>query len=365
MLQACHIHTLNLPSKVMTNKKLVSCTVKTADENIYTLRNAHDMQLSISDRGASLISWLTPDRYGRIGDVLLAYADAYSYQQNPYYFGAIIGRWANRIAGGHFSIDGSNFSVDCNDGDHHLHGSNSGFHTARWEAIEETDGIRMLLTSADGDAGFPGNLEVQVVYRLDDEGSLSIEYEAKSDAPTAINLTSHPYFNLNAGTSDIKDQLLFIDASHYLKIDASGISSELASVAGSAFDFRQPAPIGPRLAWPDQQILMAGGFDHCYCVQAELNGKPGTVREVATVYDPGSGRKLSVSTDQAGLQFYSGNFLNGVAGRDARDYAVHDGFCLEAHAYPNQINGPYAEAVILRAGEVYRQTTIYRISLQS
>ncbi|MFZ6757844.1 aldose epimerase family protein [Undibacterium sp. Ji50W] len=349
----------------MTNKKTVSCTATTADENIYTLRNARDMQLMISDRGASLVSWLAPDRYGRVGDVLLAYAEASSYVENPFYFGAIIGRWANRIAAGQFKLDGRSYAVECNDGGNNLHGGSTGFHTARWLATEEEGSLRMSLTSPDGEGGFPGNLKVQVIYRLDDEGRLTIDYEAQSDAPTPINLTSHPYFNLNAGTSDIKDHLLSIDASHYLKIDEASIPIELASVAGSAFDFRQPAPIGPRLNWPDQQILIAGGFNHCYCVQEGLNGRPGPLREVASVYDPGSGRKLSVATDQAGLQFYSGNFLNGVAGRDAHDYARHDGFCLEAQAYPNQINGPYAEAVILRPGQVYRQTTVYRVSLQS
>ncbi|GAC1324574.1 MAG: galactose mutarotase [Collimonas sp.] len=350
----------------------ISSTSAEHGATLYTLRNAHDMRVLISDRGATLISWWSPDRYGRVADILLGYPDNDGYQKNPQYFGGLVGRWGNRIAKGRFAVDGAEFLVDRNDGDNHLHGGDAGFHLAQWRAEPGPEGLRLTLESPDGDGGFPGNVQVSVLYSLDDDGRLSIDYSATSDAPTPLNLTSHGYFNLNGGSSDIYDHILSISADDYLQIDSQLIPTGIANVAGSAFDFRQPAPIGPRLAWPDTQLKLAGGFDHCYCLQSqsqEINApgqsrKAQALREVATVYDPGSGRQLSVSTTENGLQFYSGNFLAGIHGRAARPYAIHGGFCLEAQAYPNQINGPDAEAVILRPGQVYRQTTTYQLSVR-
>lgn len=329
------------------------------DAHLHTLRNAHDMRVTISEHGAALVSWWAPDRYGRVADVLLGYADPDAYASNTAYFGAVVGRWANRIGGARFALDGTEYLLDRNDGSNHLHGGSAGFHRAHWRAQADHDSVRLRLTSAAGDAGFPGNVQVEVCYRLHDDGRLVIDYEASADAPTPLNLTLHPYFNLNGGSGGIGDHLLTIDADYYLKIDEHLIPVERAAVAGSAFDFRQPAPIGPRLAWPDPQLALAGGFDHCYCLQGD-----GSLRTVARVCDPGSGRRLSVATTEAGLQFYSGNFLGGVPGRNPRPYAMHDGFCLEAQAYPNQINGPDFEAVVLRPGQVYRQSTVYKLDLQ-
>ena len=333
-------------------------------DTLYTLQNAQDMRITISNRGATLISWFAPDRYGRMADILLGYPNAQAYVGNKEYFGALVGRWANRIAGGRFALDGADYLVDRNEAGNHLHGGDSGFHLARWQARPEADGLRLTLTSPEGEAGFPGNLQVEVLYRLDDQGSLSIDYQAITDAPTPVNLTSHGYFNLNGSSSGIGDHLLTIDADHFLKIDKQLIPTDPAEVAGSAFDFRQPAPIGPRLSWPDAQIALAGGFDHCYCLDWKEGEERGSLRQVANVYDPGSGRELSVATTETGLQFYSGNFLGGVQGRGAVPYATHDGFCLEAQAYPNQVNGPDAEAVILRPGQVYRQTTVYSLGVR-
>jgi aldose 1-epimerase len=334
-------------------------------DKLFTLRNAQGMSLTISERGAALVSWLAPDRYGRVADVLLGYADASGYADNRHYFGAVIGRWANRINQGRFVLDGAPLQAAVNDRGNHLHGGDNGFHRARWLAAASESQVSMRLASASGEGGFPGNVDVQVRYQLEDDGSLRIEYEAVSDAPTPINLTAHPYFNLNGGSADVGDHMLQIDADHYLEIDPGGIPIGVASVAGTPFDFRQPAAIGPRLGWPDSQIGLAGGFDHCFCVDEQADGRAGPLREVARVYDPGSGRTLQVSTTEPGLQFYTGNKLGGVQGRSARPYASHDGFCLEAQAYPDQLNGEYAAAVILRPGQVYRQVTVYRLSRQS
>ena len=336
-----------------------------ASDRLITLRNGSDMRLTISERGATLVSWLAPDRYGKLADVLLGYPDPVGYANDSHYFGAVIGRWANRIARGRFVLDGKPMQAAVNDRGNHLHGGQEGFHRARWEATPSDQGVSLRLSSLQGEGGFPGNVNVQVHYHLDDEGRLTIEYEAVSDAPTPINLTAHPYFNLNGGTAGVGDHMLQIDADYYMEIDEGGIPVDIASVAGTPFDFRQPAAIGPRLGWPDAQIEMAGGFDHCYCIGAPSSGREGPLREVARVYDPGSGRTLQVSTTEPGLQFYSGNKLGGVQGRAARPYASYDGFCLEAHAFPDQINGAHAAAVILRPGEVYRQTTHYRLSLQA
>ncbi|WP_394779056.1 aldose epimerase family protein [Undibacterium sp.] len=349
----------------------ITCTAADHGVTLYTLRNVHDMRVTISDRGATLISWWAPDRYGKVADILLGYPDCEAYQSNSPYFGGLIGRWGNRIADGRFTLDGADYVVDRNDGTNHLHGGDAGFHLAPWQASIEPEGLRLTLKSAEGDAGYPGNVHVSVLYKLDDEGRLSIDYRATSDAPTPLNLTSHGYFNLNGGAADICDHILAIDADQYLQVDARLIPVDVATVAGSAFDFRQPAPIGPRLAWPDPQLKVAGGFDHCYCLRPQHSSphEPGQsrnvqpLREVATVYDPGSGRQLSVSTTEHGLQFYSGNFLAGVQGRGTGAYAKHDGFCLEAQAYPNQINGPDSEAVILRPGQEYHQITSYQLTV--
>jgi aldose 1-epimerase len=349
---------------MMTNQLRASDPAHPEDQ-LFTLRNASDMCVTISERGAALVSWWAPDRYGRMADVLLGYPDAQGYADNRVYFGAVVGRWANRIAHGRFLLDGSPVQVAVNDRGNHLHGGPDGFHTARWQGAPSNGGMSFWLASPDGHGGFPGNVNVEVHYQLDDDGRLIIEYQAMSDAPTPINLTAHPYFNLNGGIADVGDHMLQIDADHYLEIDRTGIPVGVAGVSGTPFDFREPAAIGPRLRWPDSQIRLTGGFDHCYCIKDRTDGRPGALREVARVYDPGSGRRLQVSTTEAGLQFYSGNALDGVQGRGARSYVRHDGFCLEANAYPDQVNTDHAAAVILRPGQMYRQTTIYRLSLQT
>jgi aldose 1-epimerase len=354
-------------TSTLTNNDSRHAAHSRADEcQLFTLRNAHGMHLTISERGAALLSWWAPDRYGRMADVLLGYREPQEYAANAVYFGAIVGRWANRIARGQFALDGKPLQAAVNDRGNHLHGGPQGFHAARWQGQGSDRQVTLRLDSPDGDGGFPGNVEVSVEYQLDDDGKLRIEYRAVADAPTPLNLTSHPYFNLNGGRGDVGDHMLQIDADYYFETDASGIPVSVAAVEGTPFDFRIPAAIGPRLRWPDPQVGLAGGFDHCYCVGSDATGgRHGPLREVARVVDPGSGRRLQVSTTEAGLQFYSGNALEGVRGRDPRPYVRHAGFCLEAGAYPDQVNGEHAGAVILRPGEVYRQTTVYRLSLQA
>lgn len=356
-------------TSILTNTPAVTTASsdpgRLAAPRLFTLRNAHGTELTISERGAAMVSWFAPDRYGRSADVLLGYRDPEEYAGNAAYFGAIVGRWANRIAHGRFALDGKPVQAAVNDRGNHLHGGLHGFHAARWHGEATERRVSLRLDSPAGQGGFPGNVEVMVDYELGNDGSLRIEYEAVADAATPLNLTAHPYFNLNGGRGDVGDHMLQIDADYYIETDATGIPVSVAAVEGTPFDFRSPAAIGPRLRWPDPQVRLAGGFDHCYCVGNEPGGRHGPLREVARVYDPGSGRRLQVSTTEAGLQFYSGNSLEGVRGRAPRPYVRHAGFCLEAGAYPDQVNGEHAGAVILRPGQVYRQTTVYRLSLQA
>lgn len=327
---------------------------------LFTLRNAQGMRVSISNLGATLVSWQAPDRSGRMGEILLNYASPTAYLESTAYLGALVGRWANRIAGARFTLDGIDYALDRNEGRNLLHGGTSGFHRALWDVMDADDqdgALVMRLTSPEGDAGFPGNVVVQVRYVLDDHGTLSIDYEARSDAPTPLSLTSHGYFNLSGkpGT-DIKGHILSIDADAYFEVDSELIPTRASSVAGTAFDFRQGAPIGARLDWPHAQLAQAGGFDHCFVLREAASDTAQRVREVARLYDPGSGRELTVFTDQRGLQFYAGNMLSGI-------HAPRSGLCLEASAFPNHVNMPDAETVVLRPGAVYRQRTQYRVSI--
>lgn len=336
---------------------------------LFTLRNAHGMKVAISDLGATLVSWHAPDRAGRLADILLGHDTPAEYVTATTYMGGLIGRWANRIANARFTLDGIDYTLDRNDGANLLHGGSPGFNRMVWAASEDNGALVMRLESPEGDAGFPGNVTVQVRYTLDDDGTLTLAYDAVTDAPTPLNLTSHPYFNLTGRAgADIRGHVLSIDAERFFEVDASMIPCKLAEVAGNAFDFRQSAPIGARLDWPHEQLARAGGFDHCYVLRdgshAASHDAP-QIREVACAYDPGSGRELTVSTDQRGLQFYTGNSLNGDVGRNGIAYQPHAGLCLEAGGFPNQVNMDDQEAVIVRAGGVYRQVTAYRVGVRS
>jgi aldose 1-epimerase len=272
---------------------------------LFTLQNRHGIRVTISEHGAALVSWWAPDRYGRMADVLLDCRDT----------GAV--RWQGEASGGRATL-----RLDTSD-----------------------------------------KLEVMVDYQLDDDGSLAIAYRAPADAPMPLNLASHPCLNLNGGRGDVGDHMLQIEADDYLEIDGDGNPVAAAAVGGTPFDFRKPAAIGPRLRWPDAQLRLAGGFDHCYFVGAEA-GPQDALREVASVCDPGSGRRLQVSTTEASLRFYSGNRLDSVRGQGSQPYGRHAGFCLEPAAFPGQPDVAHAGAVILRPGQEYRKTTVYRLSLQ-
>lgn len=337
--------------------------------HLFTLRNAHGMRVSISELGGTIVSWHAADRAGRLGDIVLGHDTPADYCEAKGYMGALVGRWANRIAGARFTLDGIEYNVDRNEGENLLHGGATGFHRALWQACEEDGALVLTLESEEGDAGFPGNVQVQVRYTLDDEGELTIDYRAHTDAPTPLNLTNHAYFNLTAQAgADIKGHVISIDADTFFEVDSALIPLREATVAGTAFDFREAAPIGARLDWPHAQLSLARGFDHCYVVRGASGEDAGIrgerpLREVARLYEPASGRVLTVSTDQRGLQFYTGNYLDGVSGRNGTRCVRHAGLCLEAGGFPNQINMADREDVICRADKPYRQVTKYRVGV--
>jgi aldose 1-epimerase len=330
----------------------------------YILRNAQDMQICVLDYGGALQSWLAPDRTGRLADVVLGHPQAADYALTRTFMGALVGRWANRIAGARFMLDGVSHAVDNNEGDNLLHGGWHGFDCVFWEVAEADGGLALRYESPEGEGGFPGKVTVDVSYRLADDGTLTIDYEALTDAPTPLNLTNHTFFNLSGPHTDIRGHVLSIDAERFLEIDAASIPTGVAEVAGRPFDFRTPAPIGTRLDWPNAQLALAGGFDHCFVLRGN-DDEMRVLRPVASLYEPGSGRELTVSTTEAGLQFYTGNHIAGQPGKGGAIYRKHDGLALEAGAFPNRINMPDPEAVVLRPGGRYRQVTQYRVGVRA
>jgi aldose 1-epimerase len=331
------------------------------DARLYTLRNASGMRIDISDLGATLVSWHAPDRAGRFADILLGHDTPDEYLNGSAFMGAIIGRWANRIRDARFVIDGVAHEVERNEGANHLHGGSAGFHRQMWQAREAEGALVMTLRSPAGAAGFPGNLDVTVRYALADDGTLSIDYEARTDAPTPVNLTNHAYFNLSGkegADASIRNHEISITADTYFAIDATSIPVARVSVSDSVFDLRKPQSIGAGLDASHEQLALAGGFDHCYVL-----GDKEEPRNVAVLFDPSSGRELTVATDARGLQFYSGNYLEGVPARHGARYRKHAGLCLEAGGFPNEINMDGAHAV-LRPGEVYRQRTRYTLRVR-
>ena len=337
---------------------------------LYTLRNAQGMKVTISDLGATLVSWLAPDRAGRLADIVLGHDTPADYYAASTFMGGLVGRCANRIGGAHFTLDGIDYALDRNQNGNLLHGGGNGFHRQMWQVEEDRGALVLRLDSPEGDGGFPGNVSVQVRYTLYDDGTLAIDYEAVTDAPTPLNLTSHPYFNLSGEPgSDVRGHVLTIDADAFLEVDAQMIPLGIADVSGSAFDFRHGAPLGARLDWPNAQIARARGFDHCYVLREPVAAQkaPWPVRSVASVYDPGSGRELRVATDQRGLQCYTGNYLEGMPGRHGAPCVRYAGLCLEAGGFPNQINmePPVRDAAVLHPGETYRQVTQYHVGVRA
>jgi aldose 1-epimerase len=311
---------------------------------------------------------MAPDREGSTVDVALGHATIEPYLEQPQYFGATCGRVANRIAQGRFTLDGIEYRVPVNNGANSLHGGAAGFDKLLWEIVEVRDGpapaVTLRLVSPDGDQGFPGTLEVTAVYALDESGTLSVDYAATTDRPTLVNLTNHAYWNLaGEGSADgAMGHLLTIPAEHYLPTDAGAIpTGELRSVAGTPFDFRTPRPVGMRVRDAlDEQIRIGRGYDHNWAIAHDVADRP---RLLARVEEPVSGRVLEVHSTQPGLQFYSGNFLDGsTAGKGARLFRQGDAIVLEPQMFPDTPNRPEFGSLRLAPGATYRNRIEFRFS---
>jgi aldose 1-epimerase len=349
----------------MIRKHTFGTLANGTEVSLYTLMNERGMKATISDYGAAVVSLFVPDRDGRLADVVLGYDSLEGYISDRAYFGVIVGRYGNRIAKGKFTLDGTEYQLTINDGENHLHGGTHGFHKVLWKAepmqSDSGQSLKLTYTSPAGDEGYPGKVTVQVIYTVSDKNELVVDYTGTTDQPTILNPTHHSYFNLTGSfTTTILGHQLMIDADYFTPIDKGLIpTGELARVDGTPMDFRTLTLIGKRIEDPYDQLAFAGGYDHNWV----LRDYTGQVRKVAELYESQSGRLLTVFTDQPGLQFYSGNFLDGtVRGKNGVAYQHRTGLCLEAQHFPDSPNKPQFPSVVLKPGEVYRQTTMYRFS---
>jgi aldose 1-epimerase len=333
---------------------------------LFTLAREGAPTVTVTNQGGFVVSILAKDRAGKAADVTLGYKDHAGYVAAKDFLGCLVGRYANRIAKGEFTLDGKKYTLAKNNGPNALHGGPTGFHSRVWtpKVVSGPDGdaLELTYTSKDGEEGYPGTLSAKVVYSLRADGGLVIDYTATTDAPTIVNLTNHAYFNLaGEGEGTILGHEMQIEADSFTPVDPTLIpTGKLQPVAGTPFDFRKPTAIGARIEAADEQVKVGGGYDHNFV----LNGKAGELRLVAKVGEPKSGRVLEVYTTEPGIQFYSGNFLDGsITGKSGRSYVKRAGFCLETQHYPDSPNRPEWPSVVLRPGQAYRHTTVYRLTV--
>ncbi len=333
----------------------------------FALRGASGLEMEVSGYGGAIVSLRVPDRRGHLADVVLGFDRLEDYVADRFYVGALIGRFANRIRSGRFTLDGHEYALPVNDGANHLHGGPGGFHKVPWrmEPMQDTGtvGVRLDRRSPDGEQGYPGNLDVTVTYRLTLEGALVIDYAAQTDRPTPVSLTQHTYFNLSGDPArDILDHQLELHADRFTPVDGGLIpTGELATVAGTPLDFRRPTTIGARIGDGDPRLAQVGGYDHNFVV---ADGDA-PLACAARVHEPVSGRVLELFTTEPGLQLYSGNFLDGSSiGKGGQPYGFRCGFCLEPQKFPDSPNHPEFPGCILRPGEHYASRTVYRFSAE-
>ncbi|MCE9544429.1 MAG: galactose mutarotase [Planctomycetia bacterium] len=338
---------------------------------LYTLKNRHGLTVKITNWGATVTEVDVPDKDGKLDDVVLGFKTLDGYvkgdgkQSNPAYFGAIIGRYCNRLGDAAFKLEGKSYTLAKNNGKNTLHGGVKGFDKCVWqsETIKTADGggVKFTLVSPDGDEGFPGAVHAEVTYILKDDNALKIEFQATADKPTPVSLTNHSYFNLSGeGKGTILDHELQLKSDKQTVFDDGGIpTGEIKSVVDTPLDFRQATPIGQRI---DQLKGTPGGYDHNYVLSDKKSDTP---QVVANVYDPASGRTLELATTEVGVQFYSGNYLDGsLTGKRGAKYEKHGGFCLEPQFFPDSPNKANFPSPILRPGETYRQTTVFRFGVR-
>ncbi|MBI1767103.1 MAG: galactose mutarotase [Bacteroidetes bacterium] len=330
----------------------------------YALSNSNGVKVKVMNYGGRIVSLFVPDRNGKFDDVVLGYDSLDQYLTGNLYFGAMIGRYGNRIAKGKFSLNGKEYHLALNNGANALHGGLAGFHGVFWKIIpQKENSLQMSYRSADGEEGYPGNLNVTVTYTLTDKNELIIDYEAKSDQETVINLTHHSFFNLaGAGNGDILNHELTINSNEFTPVDSTLIpTGEIRNVKGTAFDFNIPHKIGELINQTDEQLRFGKGYDHNWV----LNKKGNELSLATKVTEPLSGRTMEVWTTEPGLQFYSGNFLDGKdVGKGNKPYQFRSAFCFEAQHFPDSPNHPDFPSTILKQGETYKQRTIYKFGIE-
>jgi len=327
---------------------------------VLTLTNAAGMEVRAITYGGIITSLRVPDRTGKLDDIVLGFDRLDDYLKDPPFFGAIIGRYGNRIARGQFVLDGKTYKLATNNGPNHLHGGTKGFDKVIWKAepVAGKNAIAFSRTSADGEEGYPGNLLVQVTYTLTDRNELIVDYRATTDKPTVVNLTQHSYFNLAGQASgDILGHQLMLNADRYTPVSDTLIpTGELAPVAGTPFDFRKPVAIGARIGQPDAQLKNGLGYDHNWVLNRTATG----LELAARVVEPKTGRTMEIRTTEPGIQFYSGNFLDGkLTGKQGAQYKHRTGFCLETQHYPDSPNQPKFPSTTVRPGTEYRSSTVF------
>ncbi len=344
----------------MKMEKTVFGTMKDGTEiYLYSMENGNGMKAQVINYGAILVNLYVPDKKGKIEDVVLGYDKLEDYYVNGANFGATIGPNANRIADASFVLDGIEYKLDANDGKNNLHShADLGYHKKVWKVEENEKGVTFLLEGADGEMGFPGNKKVEVSYTLTEENELKIHYHAISDKPTIINMTNHTYFNL-AGhdAGEIYDHILTLNAANYTPVVAGAIpTGEISPVQGTPMDFTKPRRIGNDIDADFEQLKLTGGYDHNWV----LDGEAGTLRHVATVEEPVSGRVMETYTDLPGVQFYAGNFIGKETGKRGAAYNYRYGLCLETQYYPDTANKPSFPSAVFGPDREYDTTTVYK-----
>jgi len=357
-------HTLEAKSGM--HKQVFGKTTDGQEVDLYLLTNQNGVEAAITNFGATVVSLRVPDRHGKVADVVLGYVDLDGYIHDKSHFGATVGRYANRIAHGKFSLNGTTYTLAKNNGENHLHGGIRGFDKVVWTAKDVSTPAASVLQlnylSKDGEEGYPGNLPAQVTYTLTNNNKLRIEYAATTDKDRIINLTNHSYFNLaGQGQGDILQHQLRLHASRFTPVDATLIpTGAIRRVKGTPFDFTRSTAIGSRITQDDEQLKLGQGYDHNFVLDGDGRGKPVLAAEV---YEPTSGRTMEVWTTEPGIQLYTGNFLDGTArGKAGTTYPRRSAFCLETQHFPDSPNHPNFPSTILKPGTRFKSTTIYKFS---
>jgi len=331
--------------------------------SVYTLKNGRGIEVRVIDYGGIIVSLRAPDRAGRLADIVLGFDSLADYERSSPYFGSLIGRYGNRIAGGRFTLDSKTYTLARNNGPNHLHGGLKGFDKVVWDVTPFERGLVLRYTSPDGEEGYPGTLRATVTYTLTDQNELIFDYEASTDRATPVNLTQHSYFNLAGdGRRDVLAHVVTLYADRFTPVDSTLIpTGEIASVGGTPFDFRTPTAIGARINQDDAQLRRGRGYDHNFVLDKSGGAGPTLA---ARVEESSSGRVMEIYTTEPGLQFYSGNFLDGtLRGKGGVVYGQRFGFCMETQHFPDSPNHSAFPSTILRPGEQYRSRTIYRFGV--